>query len=60
MLLFDSSVMLFQSLVYAISKDWYTVHVIGYAGGMLLVISVHYLPESPKFHYARKEFDLAR
>lgn len=47
-------------MLYDLTEQWLSVHAVGYFGAFLIITCIHYLPESPKYYYSRREFDLAR
>lgn len=56
----DASVMIFQSIYYIFIKDWRYLHYFGFGWAILITLVVFTLPESPKYYYAKKDYENAR
>ena len=56
----DGSVMVTQSLYYAVDRDWFPLHAFGLAYACVMVVAALAIPESPKWCYATKRYDRAR
>ena len=57
----DSLTMVFEAIFYYFSRSWVPVQTVGLVGCALTVASLAILvPESPKYWYARRDFDKAR
>lgn len=56
----NSFMMLLQTGLYHISRNWVPVQMLGLAMSIFAAIGVYLLPESPKFYYATHRYDSAR
>jgi len=56
----DASVMIFQSLYFKNNPDWLPLHVFGLYLSFVIIIAGLFIPESPKFLYAKKQFNKSR
>merc|ERR1711935_1293935 len=56
----DGSVMVTQSLYYAVDRVWFPLHAFGLAYACVMVVAALAIPESPKWCYATKRYDKAR
>lgn len=57
----DASVMIAHSLYYRyINKNWMPLHWSGFFASIFLIIAMSLLPESPKYLYAKKQYNKAR
>lgn len=57
---FDASVMIIQSLYYAVHKECIPMHAFSILFSICIFIAVSFIPESPKWYYAVKRYDEAR
>jgi MFS family permease len=56
----DSCILLFQAPIYAYVPDWMAVHSVVFFIIVCQLIALLLIPESPKFMYANRRFDMAR
>lgn len=52
--------MLLQTGLYHLSRNWVPVQMVGLSMSIFAAIGVYLLPESPKFYYATHRYDSAR
>lgn len=58
---FDSSIMIVQSIYYSFCKNWIYLHLLGLSIAIVIVICLYFLlPESPKYYYSKGQFDKCR
>ena len=57
---FDSAIMIVQSIYYSFCKDWIYIHLLGLTVAIIVVICLYFIPESPKYYYSKGQFDKSR
>ena len=56
----DSTIMIWQSIYYYFVPNWLYLHAYGVIAQVVMLVAVCVIPESPKFLYSHKKFNLAR
>ena len=56
----DAVTMIIQSLYFKFYKNWIYLHMLQLFFAIVLILCVMRIPESPKYLYAKEEYDKAR
>lgn len=56
----DALIVLLHAFYYSVNKNWVPIHIFGVFMSVVMLLALLKIPESPKYLYAKKEFDLAR
>ena len=56
----DASIMIFQAIYYRIWPYWEPLHIFGLCFAVLMLVTIFFIPESPKYYYSKGRFNEAR
>lgn len=56
----DASILIIQTIYYRNERHWLEIHLVYFFLSCFLIIVIMTFPESPKFNYTKKRYDLVR